>query len=237
MFLFLFGSYNLILIAAAVVPAIFLLIKVYQSDRLEKEPPRLILSLVGCGILATIIAMIGETVGGWLIKGITNQMTYDLILYFIIVAGFEEGAKYFFLRRRTWYNVNFNCQYDAVLYAVAVSLGFALWENISYVFSYGFGTALVRAVTAIPGHACFGVFMGCWYGNAKRADNFGYPEKCSLYSIMALVVPMLLHGTYDFIATRAEDRYTWIFIAFVAIMFVISFNLVKKLSDQDRYIV
>lgn len=38
---------------------------------------------------------------------------------------------------------------------------------------YGLGTAAVRAVTAVPGHACFGVFMGAFYGLAKRYDNFG----------------------------------------------------------------
>ena len=234
---FLFGSYNLLLIAAAVIPAVVLLVKVYKSDRLEKEPPRLILSLVLFGVLATFIAMIGETVGSAVISGIGSDLTHDVILYFVIVGGFEEGAKYFFLRRRTWYSESFNCQYDAVVYSVAVSLGFALWENISYVFSYGLGTAFVRAVTAVPGHACFAIFMGAWYGMAKRADNFGYPEKCRLYSILAVAVPVLLHGTYDFIATRAENNYTWVFIVFVALMFFISFKLVRNLSDHDQYIV
>lgn len=237
MFFFLFGSYNILLIAAAIVPAVFLMVKVYRSDRLEKEPPRLILSLVGLGILATIAAMIGETIGQRLIAGIENDLVRDLLLYFVVVAGCEEGSKYFFLRRRTWFNENFNCQYDAVLYAVAVSLGFALWENLNYVFSYGFGTALVRAVTAVPGHACFGVFMGCWYGHAKRADNFGYPEKSTYYRVLSVLVPILLHGTYDFIATRSDSGSTWVFMVFVAAMFFISFRLVKNLSSNDRYIV
>ena len=87
-------------------------------------------------------------------------MLYQIILYFVIVAIAEESSKYFFLKKRTWNNPEFNCQYDGVVYAVFVSLGFALWENINYVLSYGFSTAIVRAITAIPGHACFGVFMG-----------------------------------------------------------------------------
>ena len=41
------------------------------------------------------------------------------------------------------------------------------WER------YAATTALVRAVTAVPGHACFGVFMGVWYGLAKRLHGQG----------------------------------------------------------------
>ena len=237
MFLFLFGSYNLILIAAAVIPAIVLLVKVYRSDRLDQEPPRLILQLVLMGILATFTAMIGEWIGNRLLNAVNNSALAEVLLYFVVVAGCEEGSKYFFLRRLTWYEEAFNCQYDAVVYAVAVALGFALWENISYVFQYGFSTAIVRAITAVPGHACFGVFMGAWYGSAKRADNYGYPEKSKLYRILAMLIPMLLHGAYDYIATRSAGGFTWLFVIFVAAMFYVSFKLVHKLSDQDRYIV
>ena len=237
MLFFLFGSYNILLILAAVVPAVILMLKVYRSDRLEKEPPKLILSLVLSGVLATLLAMAGEWVGNLFLRHVYDDFLRDLLLYFVVVAGCEEGFKYLFLRRRTWFDENFNCQYDAVVYAVAVSLGFALWENLSYVFEYGFATALVRAVTAVPGHACFGVFMGCWYGMAKRADNFGYPEKSIRYRVLCVLIPMLLHGMYDFIATRTSDSSTWIFVVFVIIMFSISFMLVKKLSEQDRYIV
>ena len=237
MLFFLFESYNILLILAAVVPAIVLLVKVYRSDRLEKEPPRLIVSLLLSGILATMLAMLGEWLGNLLLRGIRDEILHDILMYFIVVAGCEEGAKYFLLRRRTWFDQNFNCQYDGVVYAVAVALGFALWENLSYVFSYGLSTALVRAVTAVPGHACFGVFMGSWYGQAKRADNFGYPERCTFYCVLSVLVPMLLHGLYDFIATRSSGGSTWIFVVFVIVMFLFSFMLVRKLSDEDRYIV
>ena len=237
MLFFLFGSYNILLIAAAVIPAVILLVKVYRSDRLEKEPPRLILSLVFSGVLATLLSMGGEWLGSLLLRNMYNTALRDVLLYFVVVAGCEEGFKYLFLRRRTWFDDNFNCQYDAVVYAVAVALGFALWENLSYVFKYGFGTALVRAVTAVPGHACFGVFMGAWYGSAKRADNFGYQDKSLLYRVLSVLVPMLLHGLYDYIATRTGDSSTWIFVVFVVVMFFISFQIVKKLSDHDRYIV
>ena len=142
---------NPILIAAAVIPAIVLLRFVYKEDRLDKESPRLLLSLVLFGIIATFAALISEQIGETVLALIVPQDTtaYNAILYFIVVALSEEGFKYLLLKKRTWWSSEFNCQFDGVVYAVFVSLGFALWENISYVVMYGLGTALVRAVTAI----------------------------------------------------------------------------------------
>ena len=140
------------------------------------------------------------------------------------------------LRRRSWRSAEFDCQYDGVVYAVFVSLGFAIWENISYVLSYGFGTAIVRAVTAIPGHACFGVFMGVFYALAKKYSLRQQKEQCTLFSVLAVVIPGLLHGTYDYIATKENTSLNWYFIVFVAILFIVSFLLIRKVSRSDKYL-
>ena len=171
--------------------------------------------------------------GLWFEEG---SVAYNAIMYFGIVAFSEEGAKYFLLRRRTWHSAAFNCQFDGVVYAVFVALGFALWENISYVLMYGLSTALVRAVTAVPGHACFGVFMGVWYGLAKRLHGQGRDGASKLCRVLALLLPALLHGCYDFIASIESVHYGWLFAAFVAILFVLAFILVRRQARHDRYI-
>ena len=190
---------NPILIAAAVIPAIFLLVHVYRADKLEKEPAPLLISLVLYGIAATFIALILERLGSALLGQFfpEDSVPYNVIMYFGVVAFSEEGAKYFLLKRRTWNSAAFNCQFDGVVYAVFVALGFALWENISYVLMYGLSTALVRAVTAVPGHACFGVFMGVWYGLAKRLHGQGRGSASKLCRVLALLLPAFLHGCYD----------------------------------------
>ena len=237
MFFFLFNLLNPILIAAAIIPAAFLMYKIYKADRLEPESPRLLLILAGLGILATGAAMILENIGGALVSRLLGQSAFfEIIFYFIVVALSEEGAKYFFLRKKTWFSDQFNCQFDGVVYAVFVSLGFALAENVGYVMRYGLGTAVIRAITAIPGHACFGVFMGAFYGIAKRYDNFGYPEQSRRYSLFSLLIPTLLHGAYDYIATRASAGGTIFFIVFVAVMFLLAVKLVHNLSQRDEYI-
>lgn len=232
-------TYRWLLIAAAIIPAIVLLVKVYRSDKLEKESPLFIVRLVISGIISTFFALISERLFSAILNRTVEYGTtlYNVILYFFIVAISEELAKYVLLRKRTWNNPEFDCQFDGVVYAVAVSLGFALWENISYVTMYGFGTALIRAVTAIPGHACFGVFMGVFYGLAKSNDYIGNKNLSSFYNVMAVVVPVLLHGAYDYIASmETTSSSSWYFIVFVLILFVVSLILVSKMSKNDRYI-
>lgn len=229
---------NPILIAAAVVPAVFLLIRVYRTDRLEPEPSGLLLSLILRGVFATVIAMVLEELGSALLGSVyaENSLPYNVIMYFVIVAFSEEGAKYILLRRRTWRSDAFNCQFDGVVYAVFVSLGFALWENLGYVAMYGLSTALVRAVTAVPGHACFGVFMGVYYGHAKRYDNDGDFVNAKRCRTMAVLMPALLHGAYDFIATMEDPNCEWMFLVFVLALFAVALKLVRVGSRSDRYI-
>ena len=227
-----------ILIAAAVIPAIFLLIKVERADRLEKESRGLLASLVLFGIASTAIASLLERIGMGILDSVFEYEStlYNILLYFGVVAFAEEGAKYVLLKRRTWRNPEFNCQFDGVVYSVFVSLGFALWENIGYVALFGLGTAAIRAVTAVPGHACFGVFMGAWYGMAKRREGAGDFAGAKRMRTRALLIPTLLHGFYDFAASSESDSMNLVFFGFVIIMFITAYRLVKHVSANDTYI-
>ena len=224
-----------ILVAAAVIPAVILLFEIYKYDRLEKESGGLLRSLVLKGIVATALAVVTEKIGIAILGRLfpDDSFIYYVILMYFVVGLSEEGFKYLLLRITTWNSPEFNCRFDGVVYAVFVALGFALWENISYVFSYGLGTALVRAVTAVPGHACFGVFMGTWYGLAKKQQLWGQEDLSVVSRTVAVVLPVLIHGTYDLLATMGN---TWIFILFIGVMFAISFRTIKKQSTQDHYL-
>ena len=234
--MFLFGAPSLLLIVLAVAPAIALLIYIYKIDKLEKEPVPMIVKLVGLGIISTFLAVLTERLGMWILGEIfydTESLLCRILLYFIVVGLSEEGFKYLVLKIATWKSPEFNCKFDGVVYAVAVSLGFALWENIQYVAAYGVSTALLRAVTAIPGHACFGVIMGGWYGLAKRKQIQDWPSASRLARWFAVIIPTIVHGAYDFVAT--SNLQSIHFIMFVVIMFIVCFFTIKKLSADDRY--
>ena len=226
---------RIVLIATAILPAAWLLLRVYQADRLEKEPIFLLLSLLVLGVFATALAGTAEHYGeAALSKLMPDQgVIYKAILYFVVVALSEEGFKYLLLKVRTWNNRNFNCSFDGVVYSVFVSLGFAIWENIAYVLYYGIGTAIARAVTAVPGHACFGVFMGVWYGVAKRYELAGYTGEAARARRSGLITAVLLHGVYDFIASMENDLMSIIFLVFVCWMFGRALKLVKQASAED----
>ncbi len=77
-----------------------------------------------------------------------------------------------------------------IVYAATVSLGFATFENLMYVVDEGLGTAVVRALTAVPCHGCLGAISGYYLGRY-------YLEKKYLNLAKAWAVPVLLHGMYD----------------------------------------
>ncbi|MCI7606388.1 MAG: hypothetical protein MSS69_06480, partial [Spirochaetales bacterium] len=68
-------------------------------------------------------------------------------------------------------------------------------------------------------------------------DYWGNKPKKKMSQILAFVLPVLMHGTYDFLCT---SLYGWkgnlIFIVFIAILFSLSWHMVNKASKNDRYL-
>ena len=133
---------------------------------------------------------------------------FPLLLSLFLLGGFSTIAASLLeeLRKRTWYRPEFNFRFDAVVYSVSVSLGFAAFENVLYIMNFGLGVAPIRAVTAIPMHCITGIFMGHYYGQAKYCEFRHEWTKMSIYNITAYVVPVLLHGFYDFAAGSESWR-------------------------------
>lgn len=226
-----------LLILFAILPAAALMAYIYRKDKLEKESPALLRLLALYGVVSTVPAIVLEMIGSSVVSAIFRQdsFLYAFVMNFIVVAAVEEGVKFYFLSRKSWTSPEFNCQFDGVVYAVFVSLGFALLENILYVLRYGFSVAVSRALLSVPGHGCFGVFMGAFYGLAKRYANYGCPKKCRKSLRLSVLVPAVLHGIYDFIAST-EYISAGAFLAFVAAIFLLGVRLTNKLSREDRYI-
>ena len=129
---------------------------------------------------------------------------------------------------------NFDHSYDAIVYTVASSLGFAAAENIGYIIAYGKSVAISRALFAIPGHASFGVFMGYFVAKAKLASVNGKPRGAKL--LLSVAVPTMVHGIYDFLLSPAAETlsFSGFFTAYVIVVDVASFFLIRSQFKNDR---
>lgn len=231
-----FGNIIIFYILAAIIPAIFLLRYIYKHDTIEKEPPHLLCSLFCYGVAAALCSIVLERIGSLILDNTLSQDSpyYILALAFLVVAAVEEGTKLYFLKRRTWNDWNFSHLFDGVVYSAFVSLGFAAFENIKYVFSYGLSVVGPRALFAIPGHLGFSVFMGNFYSLAKQCENRGNKKGKTLYLIFAYGSAVFLHGFYDACAMSGTTAATITFYVFVAVMYIVVYRLIKKTSLEDR---
>ena len=227
-----------LLLLIALGPAIALAVYIYRKDGVEHEPVKLLLRLAGFGALSCVPAALAEMAIGSVIHSFVPSASYlgALLDAFVVAALCEEVCKFWFLNRQTWRHPAFDYQFDGIVYAVTVSLGFAALENVEYVLQYGLGTGMLRAVTSVPGHAVFGVFMGYYYGFAKLAQYEGDAEREQHYKKLAVVVPLLLHGTYDFFAMtmQFDGRFTLLFFAFMAALYLIGVQRVNRSAQEDR---
>ncbi len=223
------------LVVAALVPAIALMIYVYNKDRIEKEPPGLILRLFVFGALSTFAAMGVELLLTRLFGLFLSEESpvFVFIDNFLIVALTEEYCKRAVAVGFTWRHPAFNFRFDAVVYAASSALGFAALENVLYVLMYGFGTALTRAVLSVPLHGFCGVFTGLYLGQAKACECVGNERGKRAALAKSLVIPTLMHGFYDFCLSVDGWYYTVIFLVFVVVMYVVSLRAINRSARED----
>jgi len=229
-----------------IMPSVLLLIYIYKKDKKEKEPMKLLMGCLFMGVILSIPAVILETLEDYVLDAIMTpgSVVYGFLDAFIVAALSEELFKYIFLKKKTWKSKHFDCSFDGIVYAVFVSLGFATFENIFYVFDGGLETAVLRMFTSIPGHMCFSVFMGYYYSKAKMASVKGNKKEEKSFLSKALWIPVILHGFYDFplmmeaeVAGDAAVTIGLLFwIVYVIALFVTTFIFVNKASKNDDYI-
>ena len=231
------------LFALALIPVIGLLAFIYFKDKKEKEPKGLLIGLFFAGMGMTITAMIIEGIGQYILDyAIPYDEVLNVIVFTMLIVGpSEELGKYIVMRLITWKNKNFDHSYDAIVYSVFVSLGFAALENVGYVISNGVGTAILRMLTAVPGHACFAVFMGFFYSRAKYAQLTGKKKSYRINTFLSLIIPIVIHGIYDAIimaGVASDDNLViglgfFIWLAYVGGMFTVAFIIVFRSSRND----
>jgi RsiW-degrading membrane proteinase PrsW (M82 family) len=120
----------------------------------------------------------GAFTQGFLVAGIPEEMVkYAGLL--LVIARYLEGRRL----------------QDVLLLAVGVGMGFAGLENLLYLTRYAQVwefIALMRSVSAVPAHGILALIMGALLIATVLSDEHRW-----VGLVMALVVPILLHGLYD----------------------------------------
>jgi RsiW-degrading membrane proteinase PrsW (M82 family) len=218
----------LMLGGSAIVPSLLLLWYVYARDK-NPEPRGLLMKtfLLGAFICLPVVpvAMMLEGMG----KGMAGGMWGSAFVQGFLGAGIpEEFFKFLVLRLYVWGKADFDEPLDGVVYGATASLGFATLENILYVGEHGMGTAVLRALTAVPGHAFTGVVMGAFVGRARFAE----PEQRSGMLWAGLGSAMLLHGSYDsFLFTGSGYAFLALIVLFIEVRW--GRKLYKALQDEQ----
>lgn len=185
------------LLVAAVLPIFLLCFFVYKKDP-HHEPGKLLAKIFALGFFSAIPILVVELVLGHFFP--TDGISNFILLFvnvFVSVALVEEGFKWMVAVFIGYKNKEFDEIYDIIVYSVFASLGFACIENILYVFSNGFGNAILRALLSVPGHMCFGIIMGYFLAQAKVGrinKNQGIFSRNIIFSIL---FPTLAHTMYD----------------------------------------
>jgi RsiW-degrading membrane proteinase PrsW (M82 family) len=201
-------AWLVLLVLGAVAPAAFLLHFVYVRDKYQREPLRLVLRVYFISFLTVIPAVVLEMLGSAVVDASGTAALLQIgLLTFVVIGLAEEGSKLAFLRWLAFHHREFDEVYDGILYAVAVSLGFATVENVLYVLSApGYGaqiaTLVARAFMSVPVHGLLGVIMGYYVGRAKFAATGN--ERRRLF-LTGLLLATFCHGLYDFLLIAMDE--------------------------------
>ncbi len=183
-------------LAITIVPSLVILLYFFTSDKF-KEPKSTIAIVFALGILICLPA------------GILNEFMSDnfgdaknpndLTHSFLGPAWTEEILKFLILYTIVLKRSEFNEPMDGIVYGVAASLGFATYENYTYVYILAetwdilpSQMAIWRSYSAVPMHGLNGCIMGFYFGMYAFTAN-------KKYLILSIIIPYLLHGLYNFL--------------------------------------
>ena len=189
------------LLLASIAPAIFIMFIVYKYDTI-KEPLSMLVKAFFGGVLSILIALAIaiplDQLTGFIPSGFL-QSFYEAVLCAAIPEEFAKWIIFYWLISKA---KDFDQYYDGILYAIFISMGFALVENILYVIPTGFGVAISRSILSVPGHMLFAIPMG-YYLSLSRFES-GASARYHIF--LSLAIPILLHGTVDFILMYSSAK-------------------------------
>lgn len=181
----------------ALAPAAALLWYIRHLDKYEPEPWTYIGRSFVMGALSAVPIYYVEL----LLERLNPFSGFMSTVYiaFVVAALTEETGKGLFATVSAYWRHEFDEILDGIVYFGVAHMGFAVAENLLYVFVQGsiydgLLTAMIRTTTAVPMHVVVGMIMGYHVGAFRFGKRWG--ERLS-HLLQALLLPILLHGFYN----------------------------------------
>jgi len=227
---------NLRLFIIAITPAIVIVLGLYLSDRHDREPFKILVLTYLLGALSVIPIIIVEEM--LLMFNVFTDVLYALYTSFIVAGLTEEFFKRLVVLKFPYRTKYFNEKLDGIIYSVFASMGFATVENIVYVvyrYANNPHVGLYRGIFSVPAHAVFAITMG-YYLSLSRYDSDERRKRINLRR--SLYMPILLHGTFNFILMSNIPQLTMLFVPYVIyIWWINQKKLSKFLYDSKNRVI
>ncbi len=238
-------------VLAALAASLFWLFVYYRRDREEPEPKSLLFLLFVSGMIATVFVIIFYAVAYFTLPHILqpffiqqeiriHSLTEAGLVFLVmmtVVGPIEEFLKFVMVRLIAFRSREFTQVTDGIIYAACVALGFAFMENIDYFYrGYymggwgGFtGIVIARFLIATILHTLSSGIMGFYLGKAKL-----FPQKEGRFIILGLLLAMLIHGLYNFLAAVGWAYYALVLVLVLMLILFFKFRHPQKLQPQTQ---
>ncbi|SHJ90980.1 PrsW family intramembrane metalloprotease [Tepidibacter formicigenes] len=224
---------DLKLLLIAIAPGLALAFGIYLTDRYDKEPVDLLLKVFILGCLSVIPTIVVEK---FLSRfNVFSGIMWPLYTAFLVAGFTEEYFKRFVVLKSAFKSHHFNEKLDGIVYCTFSSLGFATVENVMYVvfrFASNPYIGIGRGILSVPAHMLFGVTMGYYLSLAKYCVQ--EESKCKEFLRKSLIVPVILHGIFDFILIANMPILMVLFIPYVLYLWKINLDKLNEYTKNSR---
>jgi RsiW-degrading membrane proteinase PrsW (M82 family) len=210
-----------------VAPALFWLCYHHYKDRVQPEPLLHLGISYLLGVVAGYLCFHGYELAG--VYGMEEGINLKFFFYCLIVVGLiEELAKFLPFWQVCMRFRRFDEPIDGIIYASAVALGFASYENIKYM-EFMQGREMFARAIASPLTHC--MFASIWGYSAGRARLDGRPLLRPM--LIGLSLAALAHGLYDFVAVALHPYLRPVTAAIILVIWIWRLKLIRRLHDRQ----
>jgi len=124
---------------------------------------------------------------------------------------------------------------EGIILAVSAALGFAMGENFIYVLNSGISVFLYNSFFGLLGHIAFSLIWGSVLSVIFSTAGRAVKSNVVFYTAAALIVSVLLHGTYNSLLFSGRHWYALIVVLITLTFFLSLYRYLKESSANKKF--